>query len=51
MTAKSLSFVPALADEPRVAVVAVVETPYGDITIANTHLSFIGWWNRHQLRP
>lgn len=37
-------------DEPRVAVAARVETPLGPLTIANTHLSFVPWWNGHQLR-
>jgi len=37
-------------DEPRVAVAAQVETPEGALTVANTHLSFIRWWNRRQLR-
>jgi endonuclease/exonuclease/phosphatase family metal-dependent hydrolase len=37
-------------DEPRVAVAAVVETPSGTMTIANTHLSFVRWWNGRQLR-
>lgn len=37
-------------DEPRVAVVAEVETPTGGVTVVNTHLSFIDWWNGHQLR-
>ncbi|MBM9461340.1 endonuclease/exonuclease/phosphatase family protein [Nocardioides sp. zg-536] len=37
-------------DEPRVAIAARVATPYGELTVANTHLSFISWWNRHQLR-
>jgi endonuclease/exonuclease/phosphatase family metal-dependent hydrolase len=37
-------------DEPRVAVAAQVETPQGPITVANTHLTFIRWWNRRQLR-
>ena len=37
-------------DEPRVAVAAVVETPHGTMTIANTHLSFVKWWNGRQLR-
>ena len=37
-------------DEPRVAVVAIVETPQGRVTVANTHLSFISWWNGRQLR-
>src|SRR3954447_9817606 len=37
-------------DEPRTAVVAVVETADGPVTIANTHLSFIPGWNAAQLR-
>jgi endonuclease/exonuclease/phosphatase family metal-dependent hydrolase len=37
-------------DEPRVAVAAVVDSPHGEVTVVNTHLSFVGWWNRHQLR-
>jgi len=37
-------------DEPRVAVAAGVETPLGPVTIANTHLSFLRWWNGRQLR-
>jgi endonuclease/exonuclease/phosphatase family metal-dependent hydrolase len=37
-------------DEPRVAVVADVETPGGQVTVVNTHLSFIDWWNGRQLR-
>lgn len=42
---------PALVrDEPRVAVVAHVETPGGGISVANTHLSFVPWWNGRQLR-
>jgi endonuclease/exonuclease/phosphatase family metal-dependent hydrolase len=36
-------------DEPRVAVVADVESPHGPVTVANTHLSFIDWWNGRQL--
>jgi endonuclease/exonuclease/phosphatase family metal-dependent hydrolase len=39
-----------IRDEPRVAVAARVETPGGEITVANTHLSFVGWWGRRQLR-
>jgi endonuclease/exonuclease/phosphatase family metal-dependent hydrolase len=43
--------VPSLVrDEPRVAVAAVVSTPMGTMTIANTHLSFVRWWNGRQLR-
>ncbi|HET7398765.1 MAG TPA: endonuclease/exonuclease/phosphatase family protein [Intrasporangium sp.] len=37
-------------DEPRVAVVAKVETPHGMVTFVNTHLSFIRAWNGRQLR-
>ncbi len=37
-------------DEPRVAVAARVETPGGELTVANMHLSFVGWWGRRQLR-
>lgn len=37
-------------DEPRVAVAAEVEDDAGPLTVANTHLSFVPWWNGHQLR-
>ncbi|RKS68578.1 endonuclease/exonuclease/phosphatase family metal-dependent hydrolase [Motilibacter peucedani] len=37
-------------DEPRAAVVAVIEGPDGPFTVANTHLSFIPGWNAAQLR-
>jgi endonuclease/exonuclease/phosphatase family metal-dependent hydrolase len=37
-------------DEPRVAVSAEVETPFGLMTVANTHLSFLKMWSGHQLR-
>jgi endonuclease/exonuclease/phosphatase family metal-dependent hydrolase len=37
-------------DEPRVAVAAVVDGPFGEVTVANTHLSFIPGWNAFQLR-
>ncbi|MCZ2827130.1 MULTISPECIES: endonuclease/exonuclease/phosphatase family protein [unclassified Modestobacter] len=37
-------------EEPRAAVVAVVETPHGELTVASTHLSFVPGWNRRQLR-
>ena len=37
-------------DEPRVAVTARVRTPRGELTVANTHLSFVPGWGRHQLR-
>jgi len=37
-------------DEPRVAVAARVDTPHGPLSVANTHLSFVPWWNGRQLR-
>lgn len=37
-------------DEPRVAVAAQVESPTGTFWVANTHLSFVPWWNGRQLR-
>jgi endonuclease/exonuclease/phosphatase family metal-dependent hydrolase len=37
-------------EEPRAAVIAQLETPLGDLTVANTHLSFVSGWNRIQLR-
>lgn len=37
-------------DEPRVGIAAVVEGPAGPMTVANTHLSFVPWWNTRQLR-
>jgi endonuclease/exonuclease/phosphatase family metal-dependent hydrolase len=37
-------------DEPRVAVAAQVETPEGCLTVGNTHLSFLDYWNGRQLR-
>jgi endonuclease/exonuclease/phosphatase family metal-dependent hydrolase len=37
-------------DEPRVAVLAQVDTPHGALRVATTHLSFIRWWNLRQLR-
>ena len=39
-----------LQDEPRVGVVAVVETPRGPVTVATTHLSFVPGRNGAQLR-
>jgi endonuclease/exonuclease/phosphatase family metal-dependent hydrolase len=36
-------------DEPRVAVVATVRTPAGEVSFVNTHLSFVRWWNGRQL--
>lgn len=42
---------PALVgDEPRVALVAAIDTPAGQLTVATTHLSFIPGWNVLQLR-
>ncbi|WP_205472361.1 endonuclease/exonuclease/phosphatase family protein [Nocardioides sp. SYSU D00038] len=37
-------------DEPRVAVVAEVDTPAGRIDVVTTHLSFLRAWNGRQLR-
>jgi endonuclease/exonuclease/phosphatase family metal-dependent hydrolase len=37
-------------DEPRVAVAATLDSPQGPITVVNTHLTFVGWWSRRQLR-
>ncbi len=37
-------------DEPRVAVAAVLDGPWGPVTVCNTHLSFIPGWNGAQLR-
>ena len=39
-----------LKDEPRVLIAAVIDAPTGPMTVANTHLSFIDWWNGRQLR-
>jgi endonuclease/exonuclease/phosphatase family metal-dependent hydrolase len=39
-----------LKDEPRVLIAAVVDTPTGPVTVANTHLSFVPGWNLRQLR-
>jgi endonuclease/exonuclease/phosphatase family metal-dependent hydrolase len=42
---------PVLAhDEPRVAVAAVLDGPFGQFTVCNTHLSFVPGWNARQLR-
>lgn len=38
-----------LPDEPRVALVAVLQTPAGVMTVAATHLSFVPGWNAAQL--
>jgi endonuclease/exonuclease/phosphatase family metal-dependent hydrolase len=37
-------------DEPRAALAAVAETPYGPVTVLTTHLSFLPGWNVRQLR-
>ncbi|MCW2549240.1 MAG: Endonuclease/exonuclease/phosphatase [Mycobacterium sp.] len=39
-----------LEDEPRVALVAVIETSNGPLTVVSTHLSFVAGWNVRQLR-
>ena len=36
-------------EEPRAAMIAQLDTPFGAITVANTHLSFVPGWNRRQL--
>jgi endonuclease/exonuclease/phosphatase family metal-dependent hydrolase len=36
-------------DEPRVAVVAVVDAPQGRFTVVATHLSYLGGWGERQL--
>ena len=37
-------------EEPRVAVCAVLDTPVGELTVVNTHLSYVPGWRRWQLR-
>lgn len=37
-------------EEPRAAVIARLDTELGELTVANTHLSFVPGWNRVQLR-
>jgi endonuclease/exonuclease/phosphatase family metal-dependent hydrolase len=37
-------------DEPRVAVAAVLDGPFGEFTVCATHLSFLPGWNALQLR-
>jgi len=39
-----------LRDEPRVVLAAVLDTPFGPLTAAATHLSFMPGWNIRQLR-
>jgi endonuclease/exonuclease/phosphatase family metal-dependent hydrolase len=42
---------PALIqDEPRAMLAAVIEAPFGPLTVATTHLSFVPGWNVKQLR-
>ena len=38
-----------VSDEPRVAVAAVLDGPFGEFTVCNTHLSFIHGWSALQL--
>ena len=38
-------------DEPRVAVAAVVDTPRGQVTVANVHLTFVPGWNPTAAAP
>jgi endonuclease/exonuclease/phosphatase family metal-dependent hydrolase len=37
-------------EEPRVAVAATLQTPLGELTVVNTHLSYVPGWRRWQLR-
>jgi endonuclease/exonuclease/phosphatase family metal-dependent hydrolase len=37
-------------DEPRLALAALVDGPAGQLTVVNTHLSFVPGWNVGQLR-
>jgi endonuclease/exonuclease/phosphatase family metal-dependent hydrolase len=39
-----------IRDEPRVAVAATVEAASGQLTVVNTHLSFVALWGLRQLR-
>jgi len=43
------SRVQIIHEEPRAAVVGRFDTPLGELTVANTHLSFVPGWNRSQL--
>jgi endonuclease/exonuclease/phosphatase family metal-dependent hydrolase len=38
-----------IRDEPRVALITLIETPLGPITVATTHLSFVMGYNTRQL--
>ncbi len=42
--------VQVIDEEPRAAVVGRFDTPAGELTVVNTHLSFVPGWNRWQLR-
>jgi endonuclease/exonuclease/phosphatase family metal-dependent hydrolase len=37
-------------EEPRAAVIGRLRTPAGGLVVANTHLSYVPGWGRHQLR-
>jgi endonuclease/exonuclease/phosphatase family metal-dependent hydrolase len=37
-------------EEPRAAVIGQLQTPAGLLVVANTHLSYVPGWGRHQLR-
>ena len=37
-------------DEPRMALAALIDTPFGALRVVNTHLSFLPGWNVRQLR-
>ena len=37
-------------EEPRAVVIGLLDTPAGPLIVANTHLSFVPGWGRHQLR-
>jgi endonuclease/exonuclease/phosphatase family metal-dependent hydrolase len=39
-----------VSEEPRVAMAGIADTPFGQLTVANTHLSFVPGWNGMQLR-
>ncbi|MDG4826064.1 endonuclease/exonuclease/phosphatase family protein [Asanoa sp. WMMD1127] len=39
-----------LRDEPRALVMAVLDTPWGPVSVGATHLSFVPGWNVWQLR-
>lgn len=39
-----------LRDEPRTLLAARIEAPFGPVTVAATHLSFVPGWNAWQLR-